>query len=89
MERFAVGGFAGNIQSKVSYSLKPDMEGSDEALVRIPALLDHARDETAFRDVCTGNWNFDVCDKGKMKDKWWHTERGRWKDVPLEKFFFF
>ncbi|RDW94367.1 hypothetical protein BP5796_00130 [Coleophoma crateriformis] len=90
VERFAVGSFIGQVQSKIWYSLKPDIEGMDEAIVRMSTLLDGG-EEVAMRNGCTGNWNLDVDKSGKGrnigKEKWWHTERGRWKEVGLEKFF--
>ena len=96
VERFAVGGFIGLIQSKVHYSLKPDVDGMDEAVVSIDGaggLLDGG-EETNVRDGCTGSWNIDTgvrgkngAQGGKGKEKWWHTERGRWREVALEKFF--
>ncbi|PMD48854.1 hypothetical protein L207DRAFT_575503 [Hyaloscypha variabilis F] len=94
VERFAVGGFIGTIQSKISYTLKPDVDGSDEAIFGVEGLLDGG-DEVTPKDGCTGNWNLmaGVYEKGKTggekkgKDKWWHTERGRWREIPLEKLF--
>ena len=94
-EHFAVGGFFGDINSKIYYSLKPDIDGLDEAVVTVDGiggLLD-AGEETNIRDGCTGNWNLGFTVQGKNgrssggKERWWHTERGRWKEVPLVKFF--
>ncbi len=93
VERFAVGGFIGLIQSKIHYSLKPDIDGMDEAIVGIDGvggLLDGG-EETSPKDGCTGSWNLMAGMQGKGggkgKDRWWHTERGRWREVPLEKLF--
>jgi hypothetical protein len=96
VERFAVGGFIGQIQSKIHYSLKPDVDGMDEAIFGIEGLLDGG-EEVNGKDGCTGSWNLmaGVQEKGKGggkdekkgKDRWWHTERGRWREVPLEKLF--
>jgi hypothetical protein len=96
VERFAVGGFIGQIQSKINYSLKPDVDGMDEAIFGIEGLLGGG-EEVNGKDGCTGSWNLmaGVQEKGKGggkdekkgKDRWWHTERGRWREVPLEKLF--
>jgi hypothetical protein len=93
VERFAVGGFMGLIQSKINYSLKPDIDGMDEAIVGIDGeggLLDGS-EETCPKDGCTGSWNLMAGMQGKGggkgKDRWWHTERGRWREVPLQKLF--
>jgi hypothetical protein len=91
LERFAVGGFIGDLGSKTNYSLRPDVDGMDEAVCGIEGaggLLDGG-EETNVRDGCTGSWNLDAGErsKGKGKDRWWHTERGRWRELPLEKLF--
>jgi hypothetical protein len=95
VERFAVGGFIGDIRSKIFYSLKPDIDGMDEAVVMVDGvggLLDGG-EETNLRDGCTGSWNLSSAEQGKKgrdgsgKQRWWHTERGRWREVPLGKFF--
>ncbi|KAG0649624.1 hypothetical protein D0Z07_4043 [Hyphodiscus hymeniophilus] len=94
-ERFAVGGFIGDINSKIFYNLTPDIDGMDESVVTIDGiggLLD-AGEEMNPRDGCTGSWNLRMATQGKNgrtgggKEKWWHTERGRWREVPLGKFF--
>lgn len=95
IERFAVGGFIGSIQSKILYSLKPDVDGMDEAVVTVDGvggLLDGG-EEMTIRDGCTGSWNLNLAGQGKSgrsgsgKETWWHTERGRWREVSLGKFF--
>jgi hypothetical protein len=95
VERYAVGGFMGMIESKVQYSLKPDVDGMDESIVHVEGvggLLD-AGEEMNSKDGCTGSWNLEAGTKGKNggkgqgKDRWWHSERGRWRELPLEKFF--
>ena len=95
VERHHFGGFIGSIVSKISYSLKPDVEGADEAVVSVEGpsgLLDDS-EETNVRDGCTGTWNNQQVYYSKssknaaVKDRWWHTERGRRKEVDLEKFF--
>jgi len=93
LERFAVGGFIGSIQSQISYSLKPDIDGMDVSIVSIEGtggLLDGG-EEAVNRDGCTGSWNLDAGTRAKGatkgKERWWHTERGRWQDIPLQKYF--
>lgn len=95
VERQTVGGYMGMVQSKIFYSLRPDIDGMDEAVVTmdgIGGLLDGG-EETNVRDGCTGSWNLNITVQGRSgrsgsgKEKWWHTERGRWREVPLEKFF--
>ena len=95
VERYAVGGFMGMIESKVHYSLKSDLDGMDESIVHVEGaggLLD-AGEEMNSKDGCTGSWNLEAGTKrknggkGQGKDRWWHSERGRWRELPLEKFF--
>jgi hypothetical protein len=94
LERFAVGGFMGQIQSQIHYSLKPDVDGMDEAILGIDGLLDGG-EEVNSKDGCTGSWNLmaglsGLGGKGaekKGKDRWWHSERGRWREIPLGKLF--
>lgn len=91
LERLAVGGFIGNMGSKIHYSLKPDVDGMDEAVCGIegPGGLLNRGEEMNMRDGCTGSWNLEAGErsKGKGKDRWWHTERGRWREMPLERLF--
>ncbi|RDL42182.1 RNI-like protein [Venustampulla echinocandica] len=93
IERHALGGFLGSIQSKISYILKPDLDGSDESLMGVEALLDGG-EETNVRDGCTGSWNLDLGIQGgsasagkKEKDRWRHSERGRWRPLSVENLF--
>lgn len=88
-----VGGFLGEVQSKVYYDLRPDVEGADEAVVSVDGiggLLEGG--EEWGSDGCTGIWRLDVAaGAGRVgkagKEAWWHMERGRWREVGLEKFF--
>lgn len=95
VERFAVGGFVGDVQSKIFYSLKPDIDGMDETVVTVDGvggLLDDGAEKNV-RDGCTGGWNLSMEGQGKTgragskKETWWHTERGRRREIPLRKFF--
>ncbi|CAG8955403.1 hypothetical protein HYFRA_00010267 [Hymenoscyphus fraxineus] len=87
VERHALGGFLGQTQSKISFTLRPDLEGSDDSLMGVEALLDGS-EEGNVRDGCTGSWNLDLGGRvglagKKEKDRWRHTERGRWRDVDI------
>lgn len=94
MERFAVGGFVGTVgtDSGIEYVLRPDVEGSDEAVVGVDGqgrfgLLGDGR-EGGDGEGCGGYWNSDVVGQGKRsRERWWHTERGRWRELELERFF--
>ncbi|EPE25072.1 RNI-like protein [Glarea lozoyensis ATCC 20868] len=92
LERHAVGGYLGKLQSQIDYVLHPDLEGSDDSLIGIEALLDGS-EETNVRDGCTGSWHADIIRKGpvvsakKGKERWVHTERGRWKDIDVHRLF--
>ncbi|EKD13182.1 hypothetical protein MBM_08625 [Drepanopeziza brunnea f. sp. 'multigermtubi' MB_m1] len=99
VERSTIGFLGTVVESKVFYSLRRDVEGSDEAVLGVDrgvgGLLDRGEDgiETG-REGCTGSWNLDgsvvpVVPSGKLgrqRDVWWHTERARWREVPLERF---
>lgn len=92
VDDFGLGGFVGTVGSPIDYCLRPDLGSSDAAggLVDVPdlampggeALRAEDDDDDDGRSVggCTGSWNWRegvVADK-KEKEKWWHTERGRW-----------
>jgi hypothetical protein len=92
LERFTVGGFIGTVGSTINYTLKPDVEGSDEAVVGIEGkfgLLD-AREDIA-QDGCTGRWNENAGRQAKGgasgRERWSHTERARWRELDLDIFF--
>jgi len=95
VERETVGEYYGQVQSKIYYSLRPDVEGSDEAIVAVDGLggLLDGGEEVNVREGCTGSWNLQIDAQGKngmcgkRKERWWHTERGRWREVGLERFF--
>jgi len=106
MERFEVGTFMGKIESKIYYDMRPDVEGSDIAIVGVKGekgLLDGRGEELTSSNGregeqgCAGMcWaerggkdkrRKSVSYSGKGKDRWWHTERGRWSELPLERFF--
>jgi hypothetical protein len=91
-ERHAVGTYLGQLQSQIDYVLSPDLEGSDDSLIGVDDLLDGS-EETNVRDGCTGSWHADIKHKGssvsakKGKERWVHTERGRWKDLSVDRLF--
>lgn len=52
----------------------------------VEALLDSGGEEA--RDGCRGAWNLDLGGRvgtagKKEKDRWRHTERGRWRGVDI------
>ena len=84
-EIFDLNGFMGTVGSTIEYSLEPDVEASDRALIDFADLLaDEEAAAGARSDRCEGLWNAEH----PMGMKWWcHAERPRWKPVELMKFF--
>lgn len=85
-QTIGVVGFVGTLGSKISYHLLPDDGATDEqgGLVDVIDLVgDNGEALSGGREGCTGRWNQkegEVADK-KEKEKWWHTERGRWRRI--------
>ncbi|PTB67039.1 hypothetical protein BBK36DRAFT_1199300 [Trichoderma citrinoviride] len=85
-QTFGVAGFLGTLGSKITYHLLPDDGATDEqgGLVDVIDLVGDGGEALAGgREGCTGRWNQkegEVADK-KEKEKWWHTERGRWRRI--------
>lgn len=83
-ETFA--GFIGTVGSPIAYHLLPDEGATDEqgGLVDVLDLVGDGGESLAgSREGCTGRWNQkegEMADK-KEKERWWHTERGRWRRV--------
>jgi hypothetical protein len=83
-QTIGVAGFLGTLGSKITYHLLPDEGATDEqgGLVDVLDLVADGGEALAGgREGCTGRWNQkegEVADK-KEKEKWWHTERGRWR----------
>lgn len=79
-------GFIGTLGSKISYHLLPDEGATDDqgGLVDVADMVgDGGEALTGSREGCVGRWNQkegEVADK-KEKEKWWHTERGRWQRI--------
>ncbi|KAI0913193.1 hypothetical protein F4823DRAFT_622384 [Ustulina deusta] len=89
LETTQLAGFIGEVGSPISYCLKPDPGAVDEngGLVEISDFLGDGGEnlKDGNREGCTGRWNTysgAVVDK-KDRERWWHTERGRWQPVEL------
>lgn len=88
VETFGLAGYIGTVGSEIDYHLLPDEDSTDEkgGLVDVPDLqADSGESLATGREGCTGSWNWRegvVADK-REKEKWWHTERGRWKKIEL------
>lgn len=83
MQIYDFNGFVGTIGSKITYSLTPDVSGSDDAVIDILDMLNNSK-EVSVKDGCTGLWNASH-PAGK---KWWsHSERYRYRPVYLQSFF--
>lgn len=85
---FTMAGFMGTAGSPIKYHLHPDRGTTDDkgGLIDVRDLESDAGESlTGGKDGCTGRWNARagvVADK-REKEKWWHTERGRWQKVML------
>lgn len=88
VEEFGLAGYVGTVGSNIDYCLQPDDGATDEGggLVDVPDLRSDAGESLVDgREGCTGSWNWQegvVADK-REKERWWHTERGRWSRVAL------
>ena len=90
-EVFDLNGFVGEIGSRITYSLEPDVPGSDFALVDFADLVGGGS-EADVREGCSGWWNSGVGGGGNAvgddrERRWSHAERPRWRQVELMKFF--
>lgn len=89
IDRFTMAGYVGTVGSRIHYNLLPDAGSSDDkgGLLDVADLSGSAGEVIqADGQGCTGSWNWRegvVADK-KEKEKWWHTERGRWMNLSLE-----
>lgn len=87
-ETFAMAGFIGTPGSVIRYYLISDPGTTDDkgGLTDVRDLDgDGGESLTGGREGCTGRWNMRdgvVADR-KEKERWWHTERGRWTKVSL------
>ncbi|KAI8950985.1 hypothetical protein F4801DRAFT_578915 [Xylaria longipes] len=89
VETKQMAGFIGEVGSPINYCLTPDAGAIDEngGLVEISDLLGDGGEnlKDGNREGCTGRWNTYsgvVVDK-KDRERWWHTERGRFRSVEL------
>ncbi|KAI1762938.1 hypothetical protein GGR53DRAFT_521303 [Hypoxylon sp. FL1150] len=89
-KHYDMGSFIGRVESKIQYCLTPDEGATDEnggLLDMADVLGDNGENlRVDGREGCTGRWNTyagqSVVDK-KDRERWWHTERGRWRPVVL------
>ncbi|KAH7171067.1 hypothetical protein EDB81DRAFT_189166 [Dactylonectria macrodidyma] len=87
-ETFCMAGFIGTPGSEIKYHLLPDVGSTDEkgGLVAVRDLeCDGGESLAGGREGCLGRWNTRdgfMADR-KEKEKWWHTERGRWTKLTL------
>ncbi|KOS16901.1 hypothetical protein ESCO_004743 [Escovopsis weberi] len=87
-ESFGIGNYLGTMGSRIGYHLEPDEGATDEAggLLDVSDLAgDGGEMLGGTQQGCVGSWNTRegvVADR-KEKEKWWHTERGRWREVVL------
>ncbi|KAF4996227.1 hypothetical protein FDECE_12528 [Fusarium decemcellulare] len=85
---FAMAGFIGTPGSPIKYHLISDPGTTDDkgGLVDVRDLdSDGGESLAGGREGCTGRWNMRdgvVADR-KEKERWWHTERGRWTKLAL------
>lgn len=89
VDTFQLGGYIGTVGSQIQYHLLPDAGSSDDkgGLVDARDLgADSGENLPGGREGCQGFWNRTegvVADK-KEKERWWHTERGRWNRIELQ-----
>ncbi|KAK1472957.1 hypothetical protein CABS01_16100 [Colletotrichum abscissum] len=87
LEKYGLAAFIGTVESRITYNLRPDPGAKDErgGLVEIADLTaDNGEEIAVGREGCQGRWNASstVSDK-KDRERWWHTERGRWQQPEL------
>ncbi|KAL2757512.1 hypothetical protein ACRALDRAFT_2118350 [Sodiomyces alcalophilus JCM 7366] len=86
-EEFGVAGFLGTVDSPIRYMLLPDTGARDDkgGLVDVGDVMGDCGEDLSNRDGCCGRWNMTTSGYVDRieKEKWWHTERGRWRGVEL------
>ncbi|KAI4863346.1 hypothetical protein F4820DRAFT_459596 [Hypoxylon rubiginosum] len=89
VKNYGIASFMGRVESQIQYCVTPDESATDEngGLVDITDVLGDNGENLRVdgREGCTGRWNTysgNVVDK-KDRERWWHTERGRWRPVAL------
>ncbi|PHH52310.1 hypothetical protein CFIMG_005108RA [Ceratocystis fimbriata CBS 114723] len=87
IEKVAMGGFMGELQSKIEYVLLPDRHATDAAggLLDMGHILAARDAEISGLDLCTGRWNMmtEAAYDKKDRDRWWHAESPRWTHMEL------
>ncbi|KAJ0355301.1 hypothetical protein KNSL1_001024 [Colletotrichum chrysophilum] len=88
LEKYGLAGFMGTIESRISYNLRPDSGAKDErgGIVEMSDLMagNNGEDIPNGKEGCTGRWNMSSsAAEKKDKERWWHTERGRWHQPEL------
>ncbi|KAF7562177.1 hypothetical protein G7046_g1960 [Stylonectria norvegica] len=88
VETAQLAGFLGTAGSRIEYHLHADVGSTDEkgGLLDVRDLDREGGERLGIgRDGCTGRWNQveGVVADRKEKEKWWHTERGRWTKLTL------
>ncbi|KAF7546631.1 hypothetical protein G7Z17_g8295 [Cylindrodendrum hubeiense] len=87
-ETYSMAGFIGTAGSLIKYHLLSDVGSTDEkgGLVDVRDLQGDGGESLAGgREGCLGRWNTRdgfMADR-KEKERWWHTERGRWTKPTL------
>ena len=82
-EIFDLSGFVGTIGSSISYTLDPDVPGSDAALIDFSDLTSSDY-ELGDGACCEGQWNA----SHPRGSKWWqHINRPRYHAIDLCQFF--
>ncbi|KAL0938804.1 uncharacterized protein CTRU02_205414 [Colletotrichum truncatum] len=88
LEKYGFAGFIGTAESRITYNLRPDWGSSDErgGLVETTDIVSssHGEDIGNGKEGCSGRWNIaSAATEKKDKERWWHTERGRWHQPEL------
>lgn len=94
-EKFGIGGHIGTVGSKINYHLMPDEGALEESggLVEVADMINGCGEnitpgpDGSAPEGCTGKWNtwsgnLMGADR-KERERWYHTERGRWRPVKL------
>ncbi|KAF6844752.1 hypothetical protein CMUS01_00818 [Colletotrichum musicola] len=88
LEKYGLAGFVGTAESRITYNLRPDPGATDErgGLIDVAdrMLGSNGEDIPSGREGCTGRWNMSsTAAEKKDRERWWHTERGRWHQPAL------
>lgn len=84
-EIYDFNGFMGTVGSKIEYSLEPDVEGSEHALIDFDDIIKGDEEDMGrATKMCQGSWNTE-----HSADMKWggHQERPRWQPVDMMRFF--